>query len=576
MSQRSSLTATGPLAPTTKHEDGRGDKFGPGVPTSSPPPASPPSTENEHNLESGLFPASAPPHAGEKHSQHHDLIEHQNSLDLGLSKEVQDVLRANWAFVKARDEHGNYLIKSLPGDPGSPRSWKNWKRYSLVGLASLLNNLVCLCVSGYSTGVEQMQEELGFGAELGTLGLSLYILGFAFGPMFLAPLSEYWGRRPVYLVSWTIFTIFQIPLALAQKLATVLVCRFIQGVAGSTPLANTGGVVHDLFGVDEGALAVGIYALSSADGPPLGNALSGFLAQEQGWRWLFWAYLIIFGFFLFVIYFFLPETRDTIILSRKSAKIRQETNDLPFYAEHELVKNDPGHLYKVTIVRPFKFLFTEPITYLCAGINGFAFGMIFLSNEAFPLVFGSGNGGHGWTHSGVVNLTFLAYVVGAFLGFALTPLQDAKYQAACRRRGFSDPEARWWSALWATPFMPIGLMIAAWTSYAYIPWIAPIIGLTLFGFGFYVILAAILNYVVDGYGHYSASALGGVVFVRNIVGAIFPLFARQMFEGMGNQWALFLLSMLSIGLVPIPFYLYYKGKTVREKSPYCATHCGKE
>ncbi|OCF36230.1 polyamine transporter [Kwoniella heveanensis BCC8398] len=535
-SQRSSLTATGPITTSIKPENGHK--------ATHTTPATGQVTGHD-NLELGIGSAPSPsPHrgAGEKQHHSHDLVEHQNSLNLGLSKEVEGVLKDNWAFVKSRDEHGNYLIKSLPGDPGNPRSWKNWKRYSLVGLASLLNNL----------------------------------LGFAVGPMFLAPLSEYWGRRPVYLVSWTIFTIFQIPLALAQNLATVLVCRFIQGVAGSTPLANTGGVVHDLFGVDEGALAVGIYALSSADGPPLGNALSGFLAQEQGWRWLFWAYLIIFGFFLFIIFFFLPETRDTIILSRKSAKIRQETKDMPFFAEHELVKKDPSHLYKVTIVRPFKFLFTEPITYLCAGINGFAFGMIFLSNEAFPLVFGGGNGGHGWTHSGVVNLTFLAYVVGAFLGFALTPLQDAKYQAACRRRGFSDPEARWWSALWATPFMPIGLMIAAWTSYAHVPWIAPIIGLTLFGFGFYIILAAILNYVVDGYGHYSASALGGVVFVRNIVGAIFPLFARQMFVGMGNQWALFLLSMLSIGLVPIPFYLYYRGKTVREKSPYCATHFGKE
>ncbi|WWD20497.1 hypothetical protein CI109_104973 [Kwoniella shandongensis] len=490
-----------------------------------------------------------------------------------LDKEVIDILAENHAVVWKKDESGNLLIRSLHGDPQSPRSWPNWKRYGIVGLASLLNNLVCLCVSGYSTGVEQMEEELGFGSELGTLGLSLYILGFAVGPMFLAPLSEYWGRRPVYLVSWTIFTLFQIPLALAKNLATVLVCRFFQGLAGSTPLANTGGVVHDLFGIDEGGLAVGIYALSSADGPPLGNVLSGFLAQVQGWRWLFWAYLIIFGSFINVIFFCMPETRDTIILSKKTAHLRHHTN-LPFYGEHELSKQAPGHFYKVTIVRPFKFLFTEPITYLCAGINGFTFGMVFLSNEAFPLIFGKGNGGHGWTHSGVVNLTYGAYVLGAVIGFALTPLQNSRYDLARKRLGYSDPESRWWSALWATPFMPIGLMIAAWTSYPNLPWIAPLIGFTLFGFGFYVILAAILNYVVDGYGHYSASALGGVVFVRNIVGAIFPLFASQMFKGMGNQWALFLLAMLSFFLVPIPFYLFRKGKDVRRKSPYCATHFG--
>lgn len=104
-------------------------------------------------------------------------------------------------------------------------------------------------MSGYSTGIEQMQEKMGFSSEVGTVGLSLYVVSkhspkqgapqltdstawirgrsvqrfsqvtcsdlySSLGPMFLAPLSEYWGRRPVYLVSWTIFTIFQIPVSL--------------------------------------------------------------------------------------------------------------------------------------------------------------------------------------------------------------------------------------------------------------------------------------------------------------------------------------------------------------------------
>ena len=56
-------------------------------------------------------------------------------------------------------------------------------------------------------------------------------------------------------------------LALAPNIATVLVCRFIQGFSGSAPLANTGGVVHDLFARDESGYAVALYALSSTDGP---------------------------------------------------------------------------------------------------------------------------------------------------------------------------------------------------------------------------------------------------------------------------------------------------------------------
>lgn len=49
-----------------------------------------------------------------------------------------------------------------------------------------------------------------------------------------------------------------------------------------------------------------------------------------------------------------------------------------------------------------------------------------------------------------------------------------------------------------------------------------------------------------------------------------------MFKGVGNQWALFILSMVSFLMVPIPLYFYWRGKTVRQRSPYCATHFGQE
>lgn len=97
--------------------------------------------------------------------------------------------------------------------------------------------------------------------------------------------------------------------------------------------------------------------------------------------------------------------------------------------------------------------------------------------------------------SGVVNLTFLAYVVGGFLsvrrssrhsfpsltpylansGFFSQPLQENAYHRISARLGYPSPEARWWSSLWATFFLPLGLFIAAWTSYSHIPFIAPLV-----------------------------------------------------------------------------------------------------
>lgn len=476
-------------------------------------------------------------------------------------------------------EAGTPLIVHFEsGDNLDPHQWPAWKRYGTVAFASWLNVLVCIGASGYSTGSTEIAEEFGVSDEVVTLGLSLYVLGFAFGPMLLAPFSEFYGRKPIYLVSWFIFTVFQIPLAVAPNIATVLVCRFIQGFMGSTPLANTGGVVHDIFRRDESGFATSIYALSSTIGPPFGNGVTGYIAQNLGWRWLFWFNLIVFGAHFLILLVFFPETRDTIILMKKARQVREKTGNDDYVAPHENDRKQPGRLWKVSLWRPFKFLFTEPITIFSALYNGFLFGLIFLFNEAFPLMFGTGNGGHGWTHSGTVNLTFLSLVVGSVLAWIFsTPFQERFYQAALTRNdGKSVPEARVACALIGTFLLPIGLFIAAWTSYQDITFIAPLIGATIFGFGFYQVLYSILNYVVDGYGHYSASALAGVVLVRNLFGAGFPLFARQMYVNLGNQWATCLLAFLSILLIPIPFYLFYYGRTVRYASPYCREHFDEE
>lgn len=56
-------------------------------------------------------------------------------------------------------------------------------------------------------------------------------------------------------------------------------------------LANTGGVVNDLFDVQESGYATAMFAFASVAGPPLGNVISGFLAEAAGWRWLFWFYV---------------------------------------------------------------------------------------------------------------------------------------------------------------------------------------------------------------------------------------------------------------------------------------------
>lgn len=228
-------------------------------------------------------------------------------------------------------------------------------------------------------------------------------------------------------------------------------------------------------------------------------------------------------------------------------------------------------LFAITLTRPFRFLFTEPITMFSAIYNGFIYGLVYLFNEAIPLVFGAPKG-HPF-NPGQQGLAFLGMAIGPIVAFCLYPLQERYYlRRIAENDGKGVPEARMWMARGGAILLPISLFWFGWTSYKSVHWIVPIIASSFFGAGIYIVILSILNYVVDSYQTYSASALAGVILVRNVVGAGFPLFATQMYEKLDYEWASSLLGFISILLVPIPFIFFYKGKAIRLRSPWAREH----
>ena len=76
------------------------------------------------------------------------------------------------------------------------------------------------------------------------------------------------------------------------------------------------------------------------------------------------------------------------------------------------------------------------------------------------------------------------------------------------------------------------------------------------------------SYTVDTYRMYSASAFAANTMVRSLVGAAFPLFTRQMYEGMGVNWASTLIGGIALMLLPIPFLFYKYGPRIRARSKF--------
>ncbi|KAJ5889330.1 hypothetical protein N7504_010140 [Penicillium tannophilum] len=187
------------------------------------------------------------------------------------------------------------LITWSPSDPENPQNWPRRTKLlrSTAPLAVIFSIAFASSIFGASATVTA--KEYGVSQELMSLGVALFIAGFALGPLLWAPLAEVIGNAPILAIALTGCAIFQIPLALAKNVATILISRFLAGLFGAGGLAVGSGVLADIFGPITRGIAVGTSAsimnLGSIIGPIAGAYLVA--SGNAGWRWTAWATLIL-------------------------------------------------------------------------------------------------------------------------------------------------------------------------------------------------------------------------------------------------------------------------------------------
>lgn len=214
-------------------------------------------------------------------------------------------------------------------------------------------------------------------------------------------------------------------------------------------------------------------------------------------------------------------------------------------------------------------LVTERIVLLLSIYMAFIYGLLYLFLTAYPLVF---QGVHGM-NLGVGGLPFLGMVTGQLTAGALIFIRQPSYQKKLAANGgVPVPEWRLPEVIAGGVCFSIGIFWFGWTGYnPNIHWIVPTLSGLLIGFGLLSIFLQALNYLVDAYLMFAASAIAANTFLRSLCGAAFPLFARQMFEGMGIQYAATLLGCVAAVLVPVPIWFYLRGAKIREQSKFAPT-----
>ena len=170
-------------------------------------------------------------------------------------------------------------------------------------------------------------------------------------------------------------------------------------------------------------------------GTGLGPLVSGFIAQNTNWRWVFWIQVITCGILVSAVTLFFKETRGSIILSKKAkclnkwyeereeagyfgfempaspASEKTEIQRLRWKVKSDEERESISKMIGISVYRPFHLLVTEPVVFFFSLWVAFAWAVLYLTFGSIPLVFGRS---HGFTiqQSGAV---FAAMIVGSTL-----------------------------------------------------------------------------------------------------------------------------------------------------------------
>ncbi|OWB54484.1 hypothetical protein B5S28_g331 [[Candida] boidinii] len=452
------------------------------------------------------------------------------------------------------------FVTFIINDPENPHNWPNWLRWVYTILLSLVVVCVAFGSSVVTGALGVMSDRYNVSLEVSILSCSLMVLGFSCGPIIWGGLSEQIGRKPVYIISFFLYFIFNIPCAVAPNIGTILVCRFLCGVFASSGLCNVGGSIADLWANKDRGKAIAYFAAAPYGGPVLGPLVGGFIGvATHRIEIIFW---VNFGFagLMWIVVCLIPETYAPTILKKKAKKLRKQTGNPKIMTEQEAQGTSIKELVVACVYRPIMFALTEPVLDLMCFYVCLIYSLLYAFFFAYPVVFGDLYG-YG---DNLVGLMLIPILIGAGLALVTTPIVENQYTKLCERRA-PTPEDRLVGAMIGAPFAAIGLWILGATSYKHIIWVGPASSGLAFGYGMVLIYYSLNNYIIDTYAKYAASALATKVFLRSAGGAAFPLFTMQMYHKLGLQWASWLLAFISTAMIIIPFAFYKWGAFLRAK-----------
>ncbi|OJJ32626.1 hypothetical protein ASPWEDRAFT_116391 [Aspergillus wentii DTO 134E9] len=452
-----------------------------------------------------------------------------------------------------------------PDDPLHPYNWSLCTRIFLVCILCYGTFVGSFASAVFSAAISPVSAEFNVSSEVASLGVTLYVLGFAAGPTVWAPGSELIGRRWPLSIGLLGCGIFNIACAAGKDIQTIMICRFFAGFFSASPVSVVPAVFADLFNNAQRGVVMSVFCMAVFIGPFAAPFVGGFIVMSDlGWRWTMYISAIMVFLAFILIFAFLKESYAPVILVEKAAVLRRQTRNWGIHAKQDEVEVDIIELVRNNFTRPIKMLISEPILLLVSLYISFIYGLMYALLGAYPVVF---QGVYGM-NIGVGGLTFIGLIIGELVGGVLILfLQDSYKRKLAANNDTPIPEWRLPPAILGGIAFTVGMFWFGWTGYkSSIHWMVPTSAGVLIGFGIFCIFLQCFNYLVDCYPTLAASTIAANTILRSAIGCAFPLFSKQMMQNLGVQWAGTMLGCIAAVMIPIPVGFMLCGPWLRRRS----------
>ncbi|KAL6408666.1 HOL1, putative substrate-H+ antiporter [Ilyonectria robusta] len=460
------------------------------------------------------------------------------------------------------------LIPTPADDLDDPLRWSSWrKRYHLF-LLVIYSTLMTALGNWEASIYLNITEALGTSVTLMNVGTALTLLMLGIGNVFFTPLSHKFGRRFTYLSSLILAIASQIWLAEARNAGDFIGAHVLFGFGRAPYEALVAISIADVFFAHEIGLNMGIWAFGLSFGSSMGPICSGYMVKTLHWRWVYRWGAILCAVVWVAMYFTLEETRFVRpswqvsgpldgsvppaerVSSEGPEAIHQDVKAEKNGLHHQNSNTTVHKLGEVLDANSFRFQFSL-WTIFPGTLRDFIQQCYRpLQLAWFPAIFWPSHHGHA-NH-------------GSSSSYFAGPLNDQLMMFLSRRnRGWREPEFRLWSFLPTAIIMPAGLILYGVGAAKGLPWIAPIIGMGLVGFGLSVAAALTMAFVVDCYTAIDGEAVTTVILIRNIIGSALTFGIQPWIDSMGVQDTFIMVAILAFVITFASGLLIVWGKKMR-------------